>query len=41
MLLLRLTHNPAVKELLPALERQVEERETTAYAAARHIMDQF
>jgi LAO/AO transport system kinase len=41
MLLLRLTHNPAVKELLPALERQVEGRETTAYAAARRIMDQF
>lgn len=41
MLLLRLTQNQAVKELLPALERQVEERETTAYAAARRIMDQL
>ena len=41
MLLLRLTQNPAVKELLPALERQVEARETTAYAAARRIMDQL
>ena len=41
MLLLRLTQNPAVKDLLPALERQVEARETTAYAAARRIMDQL
>ena len=41
MLLLRLTQNPAVKELLPSLERQVEERKTTAYAAARRIMDEF
>ena len=41
MLLLRLTQNPAVKELLPSLERQVEERKITAYAAARRIMDEF
>ena len=41
MLMLRLKQNSAVKELLPALERQVEARETTAYAAAKRIMDEF
>ena len=41
MLLLRLTRNPAVQDLLPTLEQQVEKQETTAYAAAHRIMDQF
>lgn len=41
MLLLRLTQNPAVKKMLPLLERQVENRQVTAYAAARRIMDEF
>jgi GTPase len=41
MLLLRLAQNPAVKAMLPELEQQVENAETTAYAAARRIMDQL
>jgi LAO/AO transport system kinase len=41
MLLLRLKQNPAVKEMLPRLEQQVQNHEITAYAAARQIMDQF
>jgi LAO/AO transport system kinase len=41
MLLLKLSQNPQVKALLPALEREVENRETTAYAAARQIIDQL
>ena len=41
MLLLRLKQNPAVRKMLPALERQVEKHEITAYSAARRIMDQF
>ena len=41
MLLLRLTRNPAVREMLPALEQQVEDHEITAYAAARRIMSQL
>jgi LAO/AO transport system kinase len=41
MLLLRLKQNPAVKEMLPRLEQQVQKHEITAYAAARQIMDQF
>tara|TARA_R110001599_G_scaffold353459_1_gene592380 strand:- start:74550 stop:75509 length:960 start_codon:yes stop_codon:yes gene_type:complete len=41
MLLLKLTQNPAVKDMLPMLERQVEDRKTTAYSAARQIMAQL
>ncbi len=41
MLLLRLAQNPEIKAMLPALEQQVENHETTAYAAARQIMDKF
>lgn len=41
MLLQRLAQNPAVKKILPVLEQQVQNHETTAYAAARRIMDQF
>jgi len=41
MLLLKLTQNPAVKCMLPKLERQVEDRQTTAYAAARRIMSEL
>ena len=41
MLLLKLSQNLQVKALLPKLEREVENRETTAYAAARQIMDQL
>ncbi|MCB1846370.1 MAG: methylmalonyl Co-A mutase-associated GTPase MeaB, partial [Halieaceae bacterium] len=39
MVLLRLKQNPAVNRLLPQLEQQVEHNETTAYAAARRIME--
>ncbi len=41
MLLLRLKQNPAVKQMLPLLEQQVESCEITAYSAARRIMDQL
>ena len=41
MLLLRLTRNPAVRAMLPELERAVAAQEMTAYAAARQIMDQL
>jgi GTPase len=41
MLLLRLAQNPSVKAMLPQLEQEVENAETTAYAAARRIMDQL
>ena len=41
MLLLRLKQNPAVKQMLPLLEQQVESSEITAYSAARRIMDQL
>jgi hypothetical protein len=41
MLLLKLSQNPQVKAPLQNLERKVENRETTAYAAARQIMDQL
>ena len=41
MLLLRLAQNPEIKAMLPTLEQQVENHETTAYAAARQIMDKF
>lgn len=39
MLLLKLTTNPRVKALLPELESAVENQSTTAYAAARRIID--
>jgi LAO/AO transport system kinase len=41
MLMLRLTQSPAVKAMLPELERAVAAQEMTAYAAARQIMDQL
>jgi LAO/AO transport system kinase len=41
MLMLKLQQNPAVKQLLPELERQVEGQEITAYAAASTIIDQL
>tara|TARA_R110002072_G_scaffold198517_10_gene356121 strand:- start:1525 stop:1797 length:273 start_codon:yes stop_codon:yes gene_type:complete len=41
MLLLKLSQNSAIKNLLPELERAVENQETTAYAAARRIMELF
>ena len=41
MLLLRLTRNPAVRAMLPELERAVAAQEMTAYAATRQIMDQL
>jgi len=39
MLLLKLTTNPRVKALLPELESAVENQSTTAYAAARRIIE--
>ena len=39
MLLLKLSTNPRVKALLPELESAVENQSTTAYAAARRIID--
>ncbi|MEJ2531555.1 MAG: methylmalonyl Co-A mutase-associated GTPase MeaB [Halioglobus sp.] len=41
MLMMRLKQNPAVKAMLPELERAVAEQEMTAYAAARQIMEQL
>jgi LAO/AO transport system kinase len=41
MLRQRLTQNPAVRAMLPALERAVEKREITAYSAARQIIEQL
>ena len=41
MLLLKLAQNPEIKAMLPELEQAVENQETTAYAAARRIMDQL
>ncbi|RLQ20417.1 methylmalonyl Co-A mutase-associated GTPase MeaB [Seongchinamella sediminis] len=39
MLLLKLSQNPEVKRLLPALEESVEQQELTAFAAARQIIE--
>jgi LAO/AO transport system kinase len=39
MLILKLSTNPRVKALLPELESAVENQSTTAYAAARRIID--
>ncbi|MFV8817230.1 methylmalonyl Co-A mutase-associated GTPase MeaB [Haliea sp. E17] len=39
MLMLKLQQNPAVKGMLPGLEKDVAQGQTTAYAAARQIMD--
>jgi LAO/AO transport system kinase len=39
MLLLKLSTNDEVKRMLPELERSVEAQTTTAYAAARRIID--
>ncbi len=41
MLQLKLRQNPGVKALLPELERKVENQSTTAYAAAKQIMDEL
>jgi LAO/AO transport system kinase len=41
MVRMRLKQNAAVKGMLPGLERAVANQETTAYAAARQIMDQL
>jgi len=41
MLLQRLQQNPRIKTLLPVLEQQVENHTTTAYAAARQIIDEL
>ncbi|MEM6582025.1 MAG: methylmalonyl Co-A mutase-associated GTPase MeaB [Pseudomonadota bacterium] len=41
MLSTRLNRNPQIAKLIPELERQVEKHETTAYAAAQRIMDEF
>ena len=41
MLLLKLSQNHDVRAMLPALEQEVENQDTTAYAAARRIMDQL
>ena len=40
LLLLKLSRNADIKELLPALEHAVENQEMTPYAAARKIMEQ-
>ncbi|MEP1471645.1 MAG: methylmalonyl Co-A mutase-associated GTPase MeaB [Halieaceae bacterium] len=39
MLLLKLSTNPEVKAVLPELESAVEDQSTTAYAAAKRIID--
>ena len=39
MLLLKLSRNPRIKAMMPALELEVENHDTTAYAAARKIME--
>ncbi len=39
LLRLKLTSNPAIKHLLPALEKDVAEGKITAYAAARQVID--
>ena len=39
MLLLKLSQNPAVKALMPELERRVEHDQITAYAAAREVIE--
>ena len=41
MLMLRLAHSDGAQALLPALEREVENRTITAYAAARRIVEQL
>ena len=41
MLLLKLSRNAAAKAIIPALEQAVERRDTTAYAAARQIIDKL
>ena len=41
LLLLKLSQNPEVKAMLPRLESEVARQTTTAYAAARQIMDQL
>jgi len=41
MLLLKLTGNPQVKNLIPQLEREVEQNATTPFSAAKKIIDQI
>lgn len=41
MLLLKLSQNPEVKQMLPSLERSVEEHQITAFAAARQVIDKL
>ena len=41
MLMLKLSQNPEVKRLLPALEQGVENQKITAFAAARQIIEQL
>ena len=41
MLMLKLSQNPEVKRKLPALEQGVEDRQITAYAAARQIIEEL
>ena len=41
MLMLKLTQNPEVKALIPTLEQKVADNDTTAYAAARQIMERL
>ncbi len=41
MLLLKLSQNPGVRDMLPDLERDVESQQITAYAAARQIIEQL
>jgi len=41
MLLMKLQQNQAIRQLLPELESQVENRSITSYAAARQIIDEL
>lgn len=41
MLMLKLSQNSEVKQMLPALEQGVEEQKITAFAAARRIIDEL
>ena len=41
MLLLKLQQNPTIKALLPRLEKAVEQQQTTAYAAAKQVIEEL
>lgn len=41
MLLLKLSQNPEVKQMLPGLEESVEKQRLTAFAAARQIIEKL